>query len=93
MGMSKYVRGYGPPSEKWAKMAAVYHACVAAKVELPAEVEEYFEDGPPDPYGEEVDVPNKEWTPADEGWPAHGIEVVVADIPEKVEVLRFIISY
>lgn len=93
MGMSTYVHGYGPPDERWRKMAAVWHACAEAGIDPPAEVEEYFEDGPPDRRGQEIHVPSTHWSPDDKGWPAEGIEVKVSDIPEGVEYIRFINSY
>lgn len=90
MAMSVRVIGFGPPSERWSQMKAVWDACMAAKVDVPAEVEAFFDDGPPDDHGQEVRVSSTDWTNGDM---LVGLDVHVDKIPENVKVLRFYVAF
>jgi hypothetical protein len=83
--MSTHVKGFVPPDERWQQMKTVRDACTAAGIELPAEVERFFDGQEPDPAGQEVDVPHRGWQ--DEY--RQGLEIRVADIPPNVKVIRF----
>lgn len=87
--MNTRVIGFVPPDDKWRKMADVWFACEKAGVDVPHDVEMFFDEGAPDPHGQEVDLPHTQWQPQDKGWPAWGIEVEVAKIPAKVKFIRF----
>jgi hypothetical protein len=93
MSSSMRVIGFVPPDAQWQKMADVWFACTAADIAVPAEVDAFFEEGPPDPHGMEIDLTHKarEWEPPP-GWPAHGMEIDVAKIPQKAKVVRFYVS-
>lgn len=54
--MSTHVVGFKPVDAKWKAMRDVYNACKAAKINLPREVEKFFEDSPPDDNGVRVDL-------------------------------------
>ena len=58
MGMSTYVLGFRPPDEKWRLMADIWNKCEAANVTPPKEVEDFFNDEPPDTAGVLVDIDN-----------------------------------
>lgn len=97
MGHSIRVTGFvSPDNEQYKKHAAVLMACINAGVsQMPPETAEYFECSP----GEvseylleeklECRVPATEYN-ADM---TEGYEVNVADIPEGVEKIRFIVSW
>ena len=51
------VRGIRPPDATWKKMKAAYEACEAADLEVPDEVQEFFDYGPPEDGGMCVNVP------------------------------------
>lgn len=92
MGMSTHVVGFKPPDEKWQRMRAVWDACAGAGIKIPHEVEKYFDGGPPDSNGVEIDERRlrdagclREWS--DEY--ARGFEVDVANLPKDVTVIRF----
>lgn len=91
--MSQSLRLYGfvPPDEKWERMAKIYFACKEAKIDPPPEVEAFFEDGEPDPQGQEIGLNHlaREYT-ADMHW---GLEIDIAKIPENVKTIRFYIAY
>jgi hypothetical protein len=91
VSMSTRVIGFGPGTERWQKMRAVWVACVDAHIEPPEEVARFFDDDPPDPAGIEVPIPSRPWE--NEGALSTGYEVDVADIPEGVETLRFYVSF
>jgi hypothetical protein len=91
MGMSTHVVGFKPPDEKWQKMFAALQACAAAGVDVPDEVERFFEYDEPDPTG--VRVPEKtliaagavaEWSDQYR----QGFEINVAKLPKDVTVVR-----
>lgn len=97
MGMSTHVVAFKPPGEKWQQMKAVWDACRAAGVEVPDEVERYFEYDGPDPVGVEVkraDLINSgalyDWN---DGPHASGYEVDVTKLPKDVTVIRFYNSW
>jgi len=87
MGMTIDVVGVVPPDETWRKMKAIWDACAAAGIETPDEVFEYFDEQNPDPDGMVVDIPCLKY--GDNS----GLEIVVADIPDKVKIIRFINSW
>ena len=91
MGMSTHVVGFKPPVDRWKQMKAVWDACEAAEVPLPAEVSSYFGGADPDPSGVEV------WEEALESVGAvreyatrsrKGFEIIVANIPPDVAIVR-----
>jgi hypothetical protein len=56
MSMSTHVTGIRPPDEKFKKMLAVWQACEAAGIEVPDEVDDFFNGEKPDPKGVQVDL-------------------------------------
>jgi hypothetical protein len=91
MSSSVWLYAFMPPDEKWQKMAKVYFACQEAKIEPPYEVQEYFEDGPPEPHGKEVALNGiaREYK-AEMHW---GMEIDVDKIPKDATMIRFYIAY
>ena len=51
MGMSTHIVAIRPPDEKWRKMKAARDACVAAGIEVPDEIDDYFDNEAPDEKG------------------------------------------
>ena len=94
MGMSTHVQGFRPPDEKWKKMKAVWDACVAAELEIPADVEEFFNFGDgPDDAGVVIDV---EELPACSEYQCDGgsgFEVDLTKLPKDITILRFYNSW
>jgi hypothetical protein len=92
MGVHTWVEAYKPPSEQWLSMKAAYDACVAAGVDAPDEVMRFFDYEPPeDQPGERVEF-RSEIRSFEPG--AHsGHEVCLADLPEGVTHVRFVISW
>jgi len=90
MSMSTYVYGFTDPSEKtYAKYKKIYDLCMKENVQLPEEVEEYFDYENPE-NKLQVELPVTEW---DDGDMSSGFELNVADIPEGVHKIRFEISF
>ena len=88
MSMSSHVIGFKPPDEKWQKMKAIWDACLAAEVDVPEEVEDFFDGEPPDSAGVEVKL---EDTPCCKDWGADGcsgFEIDITKLPKDVTVIR-----
>ena len=88
MSMGTHVEGFRPPDETFKKMKAAYDACIAARVEIPDEVVNFFEGVPPDNNGVKVDIKKaaKEWSDHES---CQGIEVDITKLPEGVKIIRF----
>lgn len=91
MSQSLWLHAFVPPDEKWQQMAKIHFACKEAGIEPPYEVQEYFEDGEPEPHGKEVGLNHhtREYK-ADMHW---GLEIEVDKIPENAKLLRFYVAY
>jgi hypothetical protein len=56
MSMSMHVQGFIPPDEKFQKMLKAYRACEVAGVEVPPEVDKFFNEEQPDAAGVKIDL-------------------------------------
>lgn len=89
MSTSLHAQGIRPPDERWQQMKAVYDACKAAGVVVPREVSEFFGGTAPDPSGVVIDLPKRDW----QDDYRTGIDVDVADIPQDVKTIRFVVYW
>lgn len=91
MSMSTHVVGFRPPDEKWRKMKAVYDSCQSAGIDIPDEVDEYFNGETPDEAGVEVEIDSilEEW--GDDS--RQGYQIDIAKLPKNVKILRFYNSW
>lgn len=83
--------GYGvyairPPDSKFKKMKAIYDACIAGGMDVPEDVEEFFDYKEPDPLGIQVAIERVQLL---EGEDALGVQVAVTDIPKWATHIRF----
>lgn len=85
MGMSTHVVGFSPPDDEWKKKKVVWDSCVAAGVQIPEDVLKFFDYKEPDDAGREVAIEARRWS----GGESEGYEVVLADLPPGVKVIRF----
>lgn len=92
MGMSTYVQGIKPPDKRWSEMKAVWDSCVAAGVQIPKAVEDFFDGTEPDEKGVvvELDTPCAVKYNVDG---RSGIEVLVDKLPKGVKIVRFVNSW
>ncbi|USN53944.1 MAG: hypothetical protein H6760_02125 [Candidatus Nomurabacteria bacterium] len=89
------VHGIRVPDERWRKMKAVHDSCETAGVQLPEEVEIYFDGHEPDPSGILTDLADPivtKWE-REEDDDQEGIEIDLTQLPEGVTKLRVTISY
>jgi len=96
MSMSTHVVGIIPPDEDWRKMKAVYDSCIAADVEVPDNVMDFFDGDEPDDAGAVIYLSTKQYATVCREWSdegSEGYELDVADIPENVKTLRFFHSW
>lgn len=95
MSMTTTVRGFRPPDEKWKKMKAVWDSCQKAGIEVPDDVQAFFDYSAPDPRGVEVDLTEgkkaaaKEWGDSDR----QGYEVDLSRLPKGISFIRFYNSW
>lgn len=95
MGMSTRVCGFiSSNNDTYQKHSKVLRACIDAGIEeLPKETAEYFGADYPEEYlfeeKLEVTIPKHEWRAEME----EGYEIIVSEIPEGVEVIRFVNSW
>lgn len=91
MGMSMFIIGFREPDDEWCKMKAAYDACTSAGVEIPDEIERFFDGEKPDENGIKIDMePYAREFRIDS---AEGYEIKVEDIPKQIKVLRFYCSW
>jgi len=86
-----HMAGFKPPDEKWRKMSAVYAACLAAGLDIPKEVDDFFEGGTPDTAGVTVDLDDHESVREYKEDLAEGYEIDLDKFPKDIRVLRFFI--
>ncbi len=91
MGMYSYVYGIKPADEKFKKMLDIYKLCQESDVEIPDEVDDFFDGEPPDEKGVHIDL--KDITKPCGGDMEEGFEVDITDLPKDVKIIRFINSY
>ena len=90
MGMSMHIVGIKEPDTRFKRMKAIWDNCVAVGVDIPKEVEDFFEGEIPDDSGVVVDLDDAaEWQDNHR----QGFEIRVGDIPEDVTIIRFYNSY
>lgn len=91
MSMSTHVIGFKPPDAKWTAMKNAWDACKAAGIPVPDAVHEFFGYDTPDPLGVFVTEKDLVKCGALREWRDEcrdGYEVVVANLPPDVTVVR-----
>ena len=96
MGMSVHIEAFRPPNEKWKRLKAVYDSCVAAGIDPPDDVAEFFNYEGPDNAGVKLclDYPQvheclSEWR----GEASSGYEIDLTKLPKDITILRFYNSW
>ena len=87
--MGIHVKGFKPPDERWEEMKQVYDSCKKAEIEVPEEVNDFFNGEEPDEAGVEVNIKTSEYTEE----MVEGFDVNIKDIPDDVQILRFYYVY
>lgn len=91
--MGTSVDGFIPPDAKFQKMLAAYRACEKAGVEIPAEVEKFFNGERPDEAGVRLNLSyDKKFKDAcyeyhDDA--CQGYEVDLRKLPGDIKIIRF----
>lgn len=87
--MTTHIIGFKPANEKFNQMKAVYYACQSAGIEIPAQVERFFEGYKPDDAGVRVDtLPDNAIRNYFSNY-ENGIEVDLDQLPPDIRILRF----
>jgi hypothetical protein len=93
---SMYVKAFKPADDRWQRMKTVYDACTAAGIEIPDEVDRYFNGERPD--GEGVAIDHHDLLPSGAVTEWHedmreGYEINLGLLPDDVTVVRVYMSY
>ena len=94
MSRSIVIHGFAPSDEKWQQMKAVYDACVAAKIPVPQDVDQFFDGERPDAAGVQIDLMRgkcegvRDWN-SEYG---QGYEVDLSKLPPHIKTIRFFIT-
>lgn len=88
MGADLIIEGFRPVDEEWKKMKAVYDACKAAGVEVPEEVNEFFNWEKPSDFGMFVDVSDAIVTESN-----NVMLVDLTKLPKNLKTLRVYLNY
>lgn len=104
MSSMLYIEGIKKPDGKWQQMKAVWEACTNANVDIPDEVDEYFNGDAPDSAGVIVPLASEyqmshHGKRNDDGVTLYhedgrnGFEVDLSQLPPDIQKLRFYVSY
>lgn len=88
MGMSTHIVGFKPADEKWQQMKEALEACRRADVEVPDEIDQFFNYEDPDEAGVRVEI---EDTDAVSEWhdeAGSGYDIDVSKLPTDVTLVR-----
>ena len=90
---STHVEGFKKPDANWKKMKAVYDACIEADVDVPEEVEDYFNGEEPDESGVNVDLEDTDCCKEYSADSCSGYEIDVTKLPKDITIIRVYNSY
>lgn len=95
MSMSTRIIGFKPPDDIFRKMKVIWDSCKEADIEVPKEVEKYFEGETPDDAGVQVnlDPRNCKCTKEYSEDMASGYEVDITKLPKDIKIIRFVNSW
>lgn len=91
MRMNTHVYGFKPPDDYWKAMKKIWDACHEAKIDPPEKVGDFFDWQPPEDNGVKVD---EDWLTQCgaleeyRGAGESGHEIIVANLPKDVKVIR-----
>jgi len=91
MSMSTSVVGFRPPDEKWKTMKEVWDSCKKAGIEIPKEVDKFFNYTSPDESGVEVNL--DKCTKDYRNDYSEGLEINLEKIPKDIKIIRFVNSW
>lgn len=93
MGMSTHIQGIGKPDAKHKKMFDAYEACKAAGIDVPDEVNEYFDWDTPNEMGRTIELRRGDSVTEYKAEMRDGYDVEIAKLPKDITHIRFFNSY
>lgn len=93
MSMTTEVVGFRPPDAKWKRMKEVWDACTAACVDVPDEVDKFFDGEDPDPAGIKIDLKEHACCEEYAEDAGGGYEIDISKLPKNVTRIRFVNSW
>ena len=93
MSTSNHIIGFIPQDAGFKKMKKIYDLCKEGNIEVPEEVQKFFNYETPDDSGVWIDLEGKDFVKdfyddMESGW-----EIDVTRIPKIIKTIRFYISY
>lgn len=88
MSMSTFIIGIKPPDEKWEKMKAIWDTCKLAGVEIPEEVDVFFDGESPDDKGVIVDIEEMGCCTEYKTNDQIGHEININELPKDITIIR-----
>ncbi len=89
MSVTTHIIGFYPPDDEWQKMKQVYDAIIAAGLDIPEVVDDFFDGMAPDDAGVEVDLGKTDcisnWRDIDR----KGFVLDIAKLPKNITQIRF----
>ncbi len=93
MSVSTEIIGFKPADEKWKKMKAIWDSCEKAEIDVPDEVDKFFDGYPPDNAGVEVKLEGTPCCSEYDSEDGEGFEIQIGKLPKAVKVIRFVNSW
>lgn len=88
MGMTIHVIGIIPPDAKFKKMLAAHTACLLAGIEIPEELQKFFNYERPDENGVLIDIENDDCVKEYNSTSVSGFDIDVNKLPVGVKIIR-----
>lgn len=93
MGMSTSIVGIMPADEKFLKMKAIWELCEETGVDIPDEVDDFFEGEPPSDKGVKVYLGGHDSVSEFRNDYSDGFDVEIAKLPKNIKFIRFYNSW
>ena len=97
MSMSAHVTGFKPVDDKFKRMFNAYKACEQAGIDIPDEVNSFFEGEPPDPTGIKIRLSSaykdEDGVSKYSAEMQDGYEVNLDELDPDIRIIRFYCAY
>lgn len=93
MGMHSHVIGIRPPNDEYQKKVTAWKACVAANIDVPQELMDYFEGEGPREGGMQLNLEDHHCCEIFNEEMKDGFTIELEHVPEGVKFIRFYNAY
>ena len=89
MSISTFIQGIRPPDAKFQKMYKIWKACDDAGIDIPKEVDKFFNGETPDPKGVIIDLEDLSCCADCGNEDYYGVEIDITLLPADIKIIRF----